>query len=229
MLSLVVRSEVVHDGSGAPWLLPGPVGFQSANGAVRVNPSYTPPFLLRRFAASDPRGPWKVLERTTAKLWQETGRLGAPPDWAAVSAAGDVALDDVAGPVASWDAIRTHLWAGMLCPKDPFRRAVRGAVGGVTAGFPVERLDVRTGRALEDRTPVAFTAALLPWWRCEAPVRFHAERRTVAAATRDGVLGRPPRYYDQSIALFALGFVDGRYHFADDGRLVRGGVSCGCR
>jgi endoglucanase len=34
-----------------------------------------------------------------------------------------------------------------------------------------------------------------------------------------GLLGNPPRYYDQNLALFALGWQEHRFWFAPDGTL----------
>jgi len=43
--------------------------------------------------------------------------------------------------------------------------------------------------------------------------------RRLRAVRVDGLYGEPPAYYDQNLALFAEGFVGGRFGFRSDGSL----------
>ncbi len=82
MLVQVRAREIVDLPGLGPMLLPGPQGFIEGD-ATRVNPSYLPLPLLRRFAAEDRSGPWQALARNSVQLLQQSSPHGFAPDWAA--------------------------------------------------------------------------------------------------------------------------------------------------
>jgi endoglucanase len=131
----------------------------------------------------------------------------------------------VHGPTGSYDAIRSYLWVGMLPEGDPLRRELARATAGMLQllardGRLPEKVDTRSLRA-RGEAPVGFYAALLPLAQSTgdgAAQRLLEER--LAAAASGGLYGSPPTYYDQNLILFGRGFVEGRYRFAPDGRLV---------
>jgi endo-1,4-beta-D-glucanase Y len=49
---------------------------------------------------------------------------------------------------------------------------------------------------------------------------YKRQEQQLAAAQRGGLFGDPPAYYDQNLALFALGFMESRYRFTDEGALA---------
>jgi len=76
--------------------------------------------------------------------------------------------------------------------------------------------------AIRGSGPVSFSAALVPF--LEAVQQFDAarlqEKRLASAwSARTGLYGNPPRYYDQNLAMFALGYEEHRYRIQSNGDL----------
>jgi len=220
MLAQVREREIADlDGLG-PMLLPGPHGFV-ADGVTRVNPSYLPLPLLRRFAAVDRDGPWKALAGNTVALLQQSSPQGFAPDWAAWKNGAFVA-DPVNGAVGSYDAIRCYTWAGMTAPRDPlFKRqlqALSGPLQRLRSGAAMwEKIDTRSGAGQGEGND-GFRAALLPYLLAQgetALARQLQDSLPCAAQQRAAT----PVYYTQMLSLFGLGWAEGRWRFAADGQL----------
>lgn len=233
VLANAARSEIADLPGLGPTLLPAPRGFEIERGAAwRLNPSYAPPQLLRRFAALDPGGPWAAVLRSSAQVVLKTARHGFAPDWVVYRAGEGFADDPVTGPIGSYDAIRVYLWAGMLPDADPLRPAQAAATAGMLRalrqGAVPEAVDLRSGTPGPGEGPVGFAAALLPQARRDPGLRRALEARLARAAGRGGLYGEPPAYYDQNLILFARAWVDGRFSFGADGRLLPRweGTSC---
>ncbi|MBN8791377.1 MAG: cellulase [Stenotrophomonas nitritireducens] len=220
MLAQVRSTEIVDLPGLGPMLLPGPQGFVE-DGATRVNPSYLPLPLLRRFAAVDRDGPWAALAGNTLELLRQTAPHGFAPDWAAWRDGAFVA-DPAKGAVGSYDAIRCYLWAGMLSPRDRLFRAQLQALSGPLrrlrdGGAMWEKVDTRSG-AGEGEGGYGFRAALLPYLLAQG-------ERTLAQALRSSLptpeqqRSDAPAYYAQMLSLFGHGWAEGRYRFAADGQL----------
>jgi len=214
VLANVARREVVRIRGLGPMLLPGPKGF-ATRGGFRLNPSYEPPQLLRRFAAEDPQGPWGAILESTIRMLRETAPRGAVADWVFFGPARGFASDPVKGSVGSYDAIRTYLWLGMLPESDGALRSLAPALlrAFERSGVIPERIDVESLHAT-GRAPVGFAAALLPLARAQRDAR-------TSDALAAAVASAPPdTYYDHNLVLFGDGFVEGRFRFGADGRLV---------
>ena len=214
VLANAAAREVVSLPGFGPSLLQGPAGFAAAGG-FRVNPSYAPPPLLRRFARAG--APWDGVLASSTRMLRLFAEGAAAPDWA-LARAGRLFPDPVHGRVASYDAIRVPLWVGMTPDRDAgLERIADGLFRALESnGRLPERLDARTlqGRG---EAPPGFYGALLPL--APRPARAVLEAR-LAASWSNGLYGSPPAYYDQNLVLFGQGFVEGRYHFATDGSLV---------
>jgi endoglucanase len=226
LLRSVVAREVADIPGLGPMLLPGASGFAIEGGrAFRLNPSYQPPQLLRRFSAAEVPGPWDGILASTHAMLRATASDGAVADWVLYRPRRGFAPDPVHGRSGGYDAIRTYLWVGMLSEEDPDRRDLAAALGALLDQFArtgrvPERIDVRTLRG-HGEAPPGFAAALLPLARArgnEGAARALEER--VARALHDGLLGMPPTYYDQNLALFGRGFAEGRFRFRADGSLA---------
>lgn len=220
MLAQVRAREIVQIPTLGPMLLPAPQGFIE-DGATRVNPSYLPLPLLRRFAAVDRSGPWQALADNTVALLQQTSPHGFAPDWAAWKD-GSFIVDPVKGAVGGYDAIRCYTWAGMTAPRDPlFRRqltALSGPLQRLRSGAPMwEKIDTRTGKG-QGEGNYGFRAALLPYLLAQGETSRAAvllESLPSAEQQRAG----EPAYYSQMLTLFGRGWAEGRWRFAADGRL----------
>jgi endo-1,4-beta-D-glucanase Y len=207
-------------------VLPGPVGFELQPGRLwRLNPSYLPVQLFRRFASAGVPGPWAELPAATVRLVREVSPRGFAPDWARYDARSGFGPDPVKGPIGSYDAIRVYLWAGMLAEDEPLRGPLLAALGGparwlAERGTVPERVDVGSGVDRGQHAPPGFLAVLLPAARARGDEALTARLEAdLAGHLRDGLYGAPPAYYDQNLALFARGFAEGRFRFGADGAL----------
>jgi endoglucanase len=234
MLALVAKNEVASLPEFGPTLLPGASGFQHGN-KWTLNPSYMPPFLFDRLAEFDSSGPWSQIAVRIPTLLEQSARHGFAMDWveylpgdgfypaAEPRSIGDRNTDGAGG---SYDAIRVYLWAGMLDNKNPRRSRILNAVPSMAAylshhSAPPERVS-ENGVPLEKDAPIGFSAALLPYLRAYPGgsklsggqlIRIAAQRGT------SGLYGKSPAYYDQNLALFSTGFLDGRFRFGLRGEL----------
>nr|WP_244850287.1 cellulose synthase complex periplasmic endoglucanase BcsZ [Caballeronia sp. SL2Y3] len=222
----IVKQEVADLPGLGPMLLPGPQGFRTGQ-LTRLNPGYLPLPVLRGLAQDMPDGPWTKLAQNAAKMIRITSPRGYAPDWAAYQASGNgqFVVDPKNGDVGSYDAIRVYLWAGMASPGDPLARPWLDALGGMRAsvaqtGFPPEKVSTMSGAA-SGEGPLSYWAALAPYFKALNDERgLGLARARLEALAAPPVAGREPVYYDRVLGLFGGGFIDGRYHFDDLGRLV---------
>ncbi|WP_312706584.1 cellulose synthase complex periplasmic endoglucanase BcsZ [Stenotrophomonas sp.] len=216
ILTLMQQAEVAELPGFGSMLMPARSGF-IGQGRWTLNASYLPLFVLRRFAAVDPKGPWaRIAERSVAML--EAGApLGFAPDWQAWNGKTFVTAPDK-GDIGSYDAIRCYLWAGMVDPADPLRRRLLQTLSGPAAmlraeGRFAEKIQVRSGVG-NGTAPVGFAAALLPYLSALGQsATLRSQQARVAAA---GDLN----YYERVLVLFGKGWMDRRFRFSADGRLL---------
>lgn len=222
-----IRSAETADLPGlGPMLLPGPHGFATGNGTWRLNLSYMPLPLLRRFESADSGGPWSAIAAGTVRLAAAASPHGFPPDWLAWRAQGGVGVDPTKGDVGSYDAIRIYLWAGMTSPRDPLAKPLLTALGGMrrvvdAAGLPPERVATQTGE-LAGTGPMGFSAALVPYLSAlgdEAGAAAQARRMAAREAAGNDAT-QPLAYYDRVLLLFGVGWAEHRYRFDERGRLM---------
>ena len=235
MAALIAKSEVADLPGFGPMLMPGPTGFQHGK-SWTLNPSYLPIFLFQRFAAADPGGPWAQIANGIPRLLAQSARHGFAMDWVEYIP-GDgfypttLPLANPAGktpesPTGSYDAIRVYLWAGMTGSEGKARSAVLDAVPGMSAyladhGAPPEKVSDQ-GIPLAQDGPVGFSAALLPYLRAFGDSRAAGNQLVRINALRDsasGLYGKDLSYYDQNLALFGTGYLDGRFGFGPGGEL----------
>jgi endoglucanase len=220
----IVKHEVADLPGLGPMLLPGPQGFRSGD-VTRLNPSYLPLSVLRALAHEAPDGPWTRLAENAYKLVKTTSPRGYAPDWAAYKD-GQFVVDPKNGDTGSYDAIRVYLWAGLAAPADPLAKPWLAALSGMRqsiaqTGVPPERVAAATGTP-GGEGPLSYWAALAPYFKAQHDERGLGLARTHLAAF-DAPLqgaGRDPVYYDRVLGLFGTGFIDGRYRFDENGRLV---------
>jgi endoglucanase len=222
----VVARELPRLPGLGPMLLPGPVGFELKKGRLwRLNPSYLPLQLLRRFARDDLPGPWSELAATTVRMIRASAARGFVPDWVAYDRERGFTADPVAGPVGSYDAIRVYLWAGMLPPEEQLRPLLLAALDGPGRWFRdrgslPERLELPALRERGQAAPPGFYAVLLPEARSRGDDQLAARLgAALAGVLKDGLYGDPPTYFDQNLILFGRGFAEGRFAFEASGAL----------
>ncbi len=218
----VLREETAELPGLGLALLPGPQGFASGPTRWRLNASYNPPQVLQWLAQHSGQPAWSRLAESAFQVTLGSAPKGFCADWVLYDAQqGFVADQD--GPQqsqGSYNAIRVYLWAGTLHPDAKERASLLRALQPMAQyvhsnGAVPESIDARTGFATQAGPP-GFTAALLPF--------VLAQQDTVALQTlRARLQAQPPQaqaYYDQALSLFALGWMDGHYRYAADGRLL---------
>lgn len=237
MLSLIVKNEVVDLPGFGPMLVPGSAGFQQDKDWI-LNPSYLPLFVFERFAELDPAGPWQQIVQGIPRLLAGGSPHGYAMDWIVYvpgdgfypapkpSRSGQNDASD-ASAFGSYDAIRVYLWAGMMNRRDPGRQQILNAVPAMSGYLanhdaPPQKVSDR-GIPVEEDGPVGFSAAVLSYLRAYPNFsRAFARQLIRLDAQRDattGLYGKDFAYYDQSLALFATGFLDARFRFGPGGEL----------
>jgi endo-1,4-beta-D-glucanase Y len=195
-----------------------------------LNPSYLPLPLL--FAASqfELKGPWRQMALELPNLMQRASPSGFAMDWVQCGPEGLVASSEPGRPSknarGSYDAIRVYLWAGMTAKETPGAEKMLQIFAPMshyvrTHSGPPE-IVASDGRILSASAPVGFSAALVPFlWSSGDKTSAAALKKMATAEFSEstGLLGSPARYYDQNLALFALGWQEQRFQFAPDGTL----------
>ncbi|HKF49705.1 MAG TPA: cellulose synthase complex periplasmic endoglucanase BcsZ [Terracidiphilus sp.] len=144
-----------------------------------------------------------------------------------VSAQQGQAASAAKAPMGSYDAIRVYLWAGMIDSAGRARADILDSLAGMGAyvdhhGAPPESVSSE-GVPQDQDGPLGFSAAILPYlWANPDLARTAAKLRVSIASQLNpatGLYGKGAVYYDQNLAMFGTGFLDGRYHFGPGGEL----------
>jgi endoglucanase len=234
MMGLIAKNEVANLPGFGPMLLPGSSGFQHAQ-VWTLNPSYLPFFIFQRFADIDPNGPWGQIALGIPSVLAESARHGYAMDWVDY-VPGDgfypateihPGNKDTDAPGGSYDAIRVYLWAGMLDEHDSARPQVLNAVPAMSVYLanhdaPPEKVSEQ-GIPVEQDGPIGFSAAVLPYLRAFPDLeKLSAQQLARLDKQRNagtGLYGKDPTYYDQNLALFATGYLGGKFRFGPGGEL----------
>lgn len=240
MLARIAKTEVANMPGFGMVLMPGPQGFQHGQaGQVQtwtLNPSYTPVFLFERFARVDPAGPWYQVALGVPRLLEESTRHGFVMDWVNYipgdgfypSPAMQTGNKDSEVAGGSYDAIRVYLWAGMMDPREKLQARVLNAIPAMsvylaTHDAPPEKVSDQ-GIPMAQEGPVGFSAAMAPYLRAYSDqARLSALQIARMDKMRDsstGLYGKDLAYYDQNLALFSNGFMEGRFRFGPAGELT---------
>jgi endo-1,4-beta-D-glucanase Y len=236
LLALIAAREVKQLPGLGPMLMPGPHGFDTTPGFLRVNPSYQPIPLLRWAARIDPSGPWAGIVESAVKLAEDATPERFYPDWAAYSEVTQRFVSDpLTGGLGSYDAIRAYLWPALMVPEDPMRgrllaRGSRLLEAVRTKGFVPEKVDAfdPAKNVQLAAGPVGFQVVGQVFAQAlgDAALATALGEKVAAAQQVDGLYGEPPFYYDHNLLLFAQGFLEGRFRFALNGSLELGGARC---
>lgn len=235
LLALVESQELAELPALGWMLMPGKEGFIDSKAQTwRLNASYLPIPLLRRLAKESPMGPWQTVADNTVTMIKATAPHGLAPDWTTYQAkelSGSFIVDLQKGPIGSYDAIRTYLWAGITPPDDPLFAQILQLLDGMVAatrdqgmGMPPEKVDITTAEAI-GQGPFGFSAALIPYFKAKGQaLLLEQQRLRVGSMLRYSVLPETlaqgqPSYYDYVLSMFGMGWLDGMYHFRQDGTL----------
>ncbi|WP_370260853.1 cellulose synthase complex periplasmic endoglucanase BcsZ [Limnobacter sp.] len=205
-------------------ILPGKQGFIKADGMIKLNPSYVPPFMMARFAnawADDPR--WAQVYLASQRLLLDSPKNGFYPDWVQYLN-GQRSLPDTE-PRGDYDAIRTYLWIAMSSPNDPMSATLLRQLAPLAAVLlkrqhMPEWLEPDTGGVAPQAGPAGFQAAVAPLAKTlglEKLANTLAQRNLRTASREDWL---KYGYYNGALSLFAQGFFDQRYSFNSLGELM---------
>ena len=233
MADRVAQQEIVLVPGVGTTLMPGAAGFHPDPQTWYLNPSYMPPSLLAYFAHQNPQSPWGEVASSLPGLIGSQG--GFVMDWIKAGADGLQPMQPpstvgdgkpVPTPVGSYDAIRVYLWMGLADPATPGVRASLRNLRGMAAYLksnvtPPLQVDA-TGKVLDPNAPTGFSAAVIPYLHALKLTKEEGTQSDRLAATKDpqnGLYGHGGGYYDQNLAMFETGWVEGRYKFDNNGQL----------
>jgi len=217
----IAAEEVADIGGIGPVLMPAPKGFRQDD-AIRLNASYLPLQVFVGLGHLLPDGPWERIAQRISILVSASAPHGFATDWVDFASGRSFSASDA----GSYDAIRVYLWAGMLDAAAPGRDAILRSLSGMADwvrknAAPPEKVR-RDGSVDVPNGPVGFSAALLPYLSAIGEKKLadaQSGRLRSALDSKTGLYGKPPRYYDQNLALFALGWTERRFWFDSNGTL----------
>lgn len=200
-------------------LLPGPAGFHPDETTWRLNPSYLPMQIMRRFAVIYPDSGWNKIAETSLEIIVRSAPLGFVPEWIDYQAGKRFLADNSAHSGVGFNSIRVYLWAGMLDSRDPAYPALMNKLAPM--GYHVARngtmlREITTPNGvIKESTPAGFSSALLPFLKAtkQGAALYQQKLRIVALSPLD----RTGNYYDQALTLFGLGWLEGHYTFDRNG------------
>jgi endoglucanase len=221
LAKLIAAREVAQIPGFGSMALPGPKGFQHGT-SYRLNASYVPLQVLADLAHALPDGPWQQIQAKLPALLEGSAPHGFATDWVDVREGGSFAPS----AIGSYDAIRVYLWAGMLDPETPQRDTILKALSGM--GHYLQANETPPEKVKSDGTiegpkgPVGFSAALIPFLSAIDEKNLENQQESRLRSALDpttSLYGTPAKYYDQNLALFALGFMERRFWFNSQGAL----------
>lgn len=225
LLRLINQYQVTDLPGLGKMLMPGQQGFVLGDDRWLLNPSYLPPQLFCALANFDPKGPWADIYRNSLRLLSESERYGYAADWISYSNKQGWQWLSEQEQTASYDAIRVYMWLGMM-PEGDSRKLLlekyHGPFDWLMAGhhYPPEYIDLTTGET-RGRGPAGFSAALLPYLKSLGADQLISQQKTRIDRKSNGeLLGEHQHYYDQVLGLFAFGWMQQRYQFSANGRLI---------
>ncbi len=222
LLREIQQKEMVYVDGWGPILLPGDGVYWRQNQRFIINLSYYPPFLLAGLAYYDPLGPWKTLYKNLPRLYAVASPKGFAPDWLVLYEGGQWGIAPQ-GPFGSYNAIRCYLWVGMSA-ENTNNRLILQHLCGMNAILKKDEMVPEKVNTLDGKPkgngPVGFYSAVLPYL-----IRLHDNLAASLASTtlynawHSDINIFSLHYYDNAMALFALGFVDHLYNFSEDGQI----------
>lgn len=229
MLSHITETEVAHVPHAGTVMVPGRSGFQHGDAWI-LNPSYLPLPLLFAMSHFDPGGPWRQMALNLPVWLKQASPAGFAMDWVKCEAGGFSASSGPAGTPGpgrgSYDAIRVYLWAGMTSKKTPGATDLLALFAPMLRYVKAHMLPPESvaagGTVLSTQAPMSFLAALIPFAVSSGSAALATQMRgtvTSQISRSTGLLGSPAKYYDQNLALFALGWQEQHFSFAPDGTL----------
>lgn len=222
MANRILTSETLDVPELGRVLLPGVTGFTPTPSSVRLNPSYVPMQLMHWFAAHSDDARWKSLASSSQQLIVKSSPNGYAPDWTIYDYSRGFLpdTDPGKGPIGSYNAIRVYLWAGMLNPDTADRSQILDTLHPMARlveklGYPPESVNIVTGDA-DNQGPNGFSASMVPFLMASG---MHDAAQQQLKRIEENPISEDS-YYNQVLALFALGWQNNYYRFDYKGNLI---------
>lgn len=219
MTKRIAGEEVAQLPGFGTMLLPGTTGFHNGD-AYRLNASYLPLQLITFLAQEMPDGPWQQIATQVPNLIAGSSPAGFVSDWSEFRPGKGLSPS----APGSYDAIRVYLWAGLLDRDATGRNEILKSIPGMQRALhasanPPARVK-SDGTVVDAKGPVGFSAALVPYLAALGESNLENEQMSrMQSEFRNGLYGTPPKYYDQNLAMFALGWKTRQFWFDSHGTL----------
>lgn len=231
MLSLIAKNESATVPQAGAVLLPGPNGYHPDADHWVFNPSYMPLPLLLAARHADPQGPWSAMAAALPAWLQQASPSGFAMDWVEYTSGKGFSAVSEPGTSSrpacgSYDAIRVYLWVGTTAQDSPGAASLLHLFAPMSSYVkthlsPPEVVNP-DGSVVSTTAPPGFSAAVMPLLMTsgeKAAATLQLRNILAQIEPSTGLVGDPPHYYDQNLALFALGWQEQRFRFAPDGTL----------
>lgn len=221
MAMRILREEAVQVPNYGWVIVPGFKGFQVTEHTWRLNPSYLPIQIFRRFAGMYPHSPWQEIAQNSVKFLKQSAPQGFSPEWAILDDNNHVSADEKDSKVGGYNAIRVYLWLGMLSNEDTDKSALMAHFEPMlktiqTDGYVAEQYDTKL-KVQTGYKSLGFSAAVLPFLvSANNSVRVNEFLKGLEARE---LSNKPDHYYDTVLTLFGKGWVEHKYQFNKDGML----------
>ena len=215
----ILREETAEIPGLGLVLLPGPKGFHPDDVTWRLNPSYLPMQVIRRFAVLYPDSGWKKIAETSLEIIVNSAPLGFVPEWVDYQAGKGFMADNSTSPGAGFNAIRVYLWSGMLDDRDPayhvlLKKLAPMGLHVASNGTLLREINTPSG-PIKESASAGFSSAMLPFLKAsKLGTALHQQKQRIVALAP---FERTDNYYDQVLTLFGLGWLEGQYKFDRDG------------
>jgi len=217
----ILREETEHLPQLGLTLLPGPYGFQLDNTTWRLNPSYAPLQVLKRFANAYSHSPWQEVYDTSYRLLIESAPEGFSPDWVLYNPNKGFHFTRKHTDLGSFNSIRVYLWAALMHPdaehaKQLIEHFSPMAKATSKNNYVPLNTYAKNGK-YQKRGPVGFNAALLTFLDSSeeinalVSIKQHVDHNITNELTKN--------YYSSVLSLFGTGAMDNRYSFGPQGKL----------
>ncbi len=219
LANLVLSEQILHISGLGLSLLPGRYGFIQADGRIKLNPSYVPPFLLARLANVFNTQPfWAKLYLSSQTLLLNSHMNGLYPDWIEYQH-GQVLHSE---PIGDYDAIRVYLWLSFTPDTDPIYHSLLHQVQPfiqhvLKTGYVPEHWNLETKQFSENKGPSGFQYALAPLLK---RLQHHLLPLPQLPKPNETEAWKRYGYYDGLLSLFAQAHLSERFQMADNGRLI---------
>lgn len=221
MAKRILREETERLPGLGLTLLPAPYGFALENETWRLNPSYAPLQLLRRFVDAYPNSPWQEVHDSAYEVLLKSAPKGFAPDWVLYSPSKGFHFSKKHNDEGNFNAIRVYLWAALMDPgaqyaSELIRRYEPMAKAIAKNGYTPLNVYASSGK-FDKRGPVGFDAAMLQFLDISYETGAFINLKQHVDSKIEGELTK--NYYSSVLSLFGTGAINKRFSFLMDGKL----------